>query len=810
MKTLRIIFLTFLTFFFIQAKTQYITPGNQLSLTLDQLVSLSGGVVTFSNGTYFVNNTLTVAATDTLRITEPAVVRVANGIRLEFSGTLISDPVTGQVIFTAADTTTSATNFKGFRFEDAPANLFRNTVVSYGGGIQLIASDAVFDQCVFRKNGSSNVSAVITYSGCSPVITNNTFAENARSAIGSGANVSGSPHIINNFIYHNTTDNSNRPQINIGPGNADTLYIIDNYIEGFYDNAGGIGISNLIAAGSTKAVIRGNYVYNNRYGFAQIGSNISTIIEHNEFIDNDIQNQPNLGGSGINMQASGSGNTAIIRNNLIKGNLWGITIQGIASPNLGTADDHGENVFYENGNSGSTYALYNNTTNPVSAIGNYWGTNDPAVAEANIFHQPDQAGLGLVTYLPLMTIEPVIESFVFLAAENPGLTTDVTGLIDQQNLTIVLTVPAATNVTAMIPQITLPFAVISDPASGIANDFSQPATYTIITPHGQQAVYTVNVTVEIATFVVTFGITGADGSPVTDAVVNFAGTVLPAGVYVIEGVLPGTYPYEIHHPLYQTAFGELSVVDQPVNQAVQLVPLSWDVSFNVNDQQGNAVTDAVITLNGITNNPGNYLFTALLPGIYSYSVVRNGYATASGEVEVVDGPVTVEVTLELLVYNLAFQVSDAAGLLSDALIELSNGQNQLTDINGEVIFGNLVPGTYTWLVSKSAHASVEGSTEIVDQNVSVVVFLELVPGLNEKDFLTVSLSPNPASGMVSIQTAAKGPFSLQILDAAGALVLDFTSFELTDMIDVSTLKAGTYFVKLQSAEGLKVLRLVRQ
>jgi len=152
------------------AQAQYITPGNSLSLSLDDLVSSSDGVVTGADGIYQVNGALTISATDTLRINQEALIRVASGIRLEFEGTLISDPIEGKVHFTAIDTTNSAANFKGFRFSDSPANLMRNTIVSYGGGLQLISSEAIFEYCTFRHNGSSNVSAVITYSSCSPVI----------------------------------------------------------------------------------------------------------------------------------------------------------------------------------------------------------------------------------------------------------------------------------------------------------------------------------------------------------------------------------------------------------------------------------------------------------------------------------------------------------------------------------------------------------------------------------------------------------------------------------------------------------------
>lgn len=63
----------------------------------------------------------------------------------------------------------------------------------------------------------------------------------------------------------------------------------------------------------------------------------------------------------------------IVRNNQIRGNLWGITVLSNAVIDLGTStDDRGNNIFKNNGNGGNTVALFNNTPNTLNAIGNCW------------------------------------------------------------------------------------------------------------------------------------------------------------------------------------------------------------------------------------------------------------------------------------------------------------------------------------------------------------------------------------------------------------------------------------------------------
>lgn len=473
---------------------QYTSPNNNLTLSLADLVELSGGVVSQDDDGFLINGELTIAGTDRLEILESVVVRVAQGVRIVIQGGFRSEPSIGTVTFTAADTSSTATNFRGFRFEDASEAVFRNTTVKFGGGIQLLGTPAVFEDCVIRNNGFSGVSNAITYSNSSPVINRCDFVDNVRSAIGSGANVSGAPQITNSRFLRNVTDNSNRPQINLGPGVAgDTLRIENNIIEGFNDNSGGIGLSNLLGGGVTIASIRNNVITNNRFGITQIGNNISTVIEDNIISDNNIQNNPMLGGSGLNLLATEPTNTSRVRRNIISGNLWGVTLQLGSTqatqgpqPDFGTAEDPGGNIFFGNGNSGETHALFNNTMMDLTAIGNYWGDNSAAFAESVITHQPDNPAFGLVTFEPILELNPVFESFAFLVADNSELSDDVIAEIDPEAAVIFATFPAGTNLSNLIPAVTVQLGVSGTPEAGQAFDFSMPVSFTLNTPHGEE------------------------------------------------------------------------------------------------------------------------------------------------------------------------------------------------------------------------------------------------------------------------------------------------------------------------------------
>lgn len=131
------------------------------------------------------------------------------------------------------------------------------------------------------------------------------------------------------------------------------------------------------------ALIEDNIIRKNRYGIAVAGGNSNIIIRGNRIDSNNIQGLPNLGGSGINFNGSNT-QLCIVSNNLIRGNLWGITIQGTAKPNMGDLSnasnlDDGRNAIYGNTNSGKIFDLFNNTPDSIKAENNWWGTSNTDV-----------------------------------------------------------------------------------------------------------------------------------------------------------------------------------------------------------------------------------------------------------------------------------------------------------------------------------------------------------------------------------------------------------------------------------------------
>lgn len=73
---------------------------------------------------------------------------------------------------------------------------------------------------------------------------------------------------------------------------------------------------------------------------------------------------------------------------------------------------------------------------------------------------------------------------------------DVEGVIDEFSKTVTVQMPEGTDVTELVPTIEVSEGATVSPASGEAQDFTNPVSYTVTAQNGTTAVYTVTVIVE--------------------------------------------------------------------------------------------------------------------------------------------------------------------------------------------------------------------------------------------------------------------------------------------------------------------------
>ena len=385
---------------------QWVSPGNGTTYTLPDLVNVTEGVVTGSGTTFAINSDLTISAGDVLLIDNQVTRIDAPGVLITINGSMncINNGDRVKLYGTIQD------QFS-MRFENATDCTLRKMYLSDGAGIKLIESDVTFDDVKFVYFTRDYSTAVIDIFNCDPVINNCYFMLNDGPAISSPANGQASPQILNCDFDTNVKD-INSPQINLGPGGNDTIRIVGNEIYTIMASwyVGGISVADLMGTGSTKVLLKDNIIREGRYGYNQQGYTISSVIEGNQFLNNSHEDNPMNGGSGISIYGLTTNNKAILRNNVITGNLWGITAIYFHDIDMGTEEEWGRNEIHDNGNGGVVYDLYNNSACDLTAIGNDWGTTDAERIEDHIYHQPDDPTLGLVTFYPFIGSEGLEET----------------------------------------------------------------------------------------------------------------------------------------------------------------------------------------------------------------------------------------------------------------------------------------------------------------------------------------------------------------------------------------------------------------
>ena len=398
---------------------QWVSPGNGTTYTLPDLVSVSNGAVTNDGTIFSFNSDITISANDVLKIDNQVTRIDAVGVLITINGSVTCTNAIRVGIYGDMNPNQQFS----MRFENATDCELKNLYFSDGSGIKVIESDVEFINCKFVYFTRDYANAVIDFMNCNPLIEDCYFLRNEGAAISSPANGQGSPSILNNTLEENVTSNMNSPQINLGPGAEDTIYIVGNVIDDDFAShrVGGISVADLTGTGSTKVFLKDNTVINGRYGYNQQGLTISSVIERNQFVDNHFEDNPMNGGSGISIYGMDENNKAILRGNIITGNLWGITVINAADIDLGNEDDWGHNQIHDNGNSGMVYDLYNNSTSDIMAVGNDWGTSNSRIIEDHIVHQNDDPSLGLVTYIPFIDVDAVneVKTTSFEVSPNP-------------------------------------------------------------------------------------------------------------------------------------------------------------------------------------------------------------------------------------------------------------------------------------------------------------------------------------------------------------------------------------------------------
>ena len=389
------------------------SAGSGTAYSLTALSQTEGaGLSKVSDNVFLLSNDITISEGDSFTLEGGVTLRIAGSSQIRIEGDCALGNASGRTLITRNDTTDTPKGIYIVRDAGSPAQIC-NLDFEYASLRNYGTVGFNMNNCSFRlSNGKLSSAGALTLgkTGASFTISQCTFSENTVPAIGSGANIYCGVTISDCSIFDCTTQNSNKPMINISVGGDSAVIIRNVNITGTGRNmVGGISMNNMLSGkGKNVVTIDSVTVRNCRYGINAIGPQKLTV-SRALLLDNHFETNPMNGGSGISL--SSVKDTAIISGCRIENSLWGVTL--IKSPaNLGQVDNAaspGNNVFVNNGNNGGTegaawkpYDLYNNSTYTIYAQNNTWSVPEQTQTEIEkvISHKNDDASLGEVIFMP--------------------------------------------------------------------------------------------------------------------------------------------------------------------------------------------------------------------------------------------------------------------------------------------------------------------------------------------------------------------------------------------------------------------------
>ena len=225
----------------------------------------------------------------------------------------------------------------------------------------------------------------------------------------------------------------------------------------------------------------------------------------------------------------------------------------------------------------------------------------------------------------------------------------------------------------------------------------------------------------------------------------------------------------------------------------------YTVTFNVTDENSNAIEAAVITIGGgtsVTTNSSGVATLDTVNGTYNYTVTKTGYNDASGSITVSDAAVSEDVTMTEITYTVTFNVTDeSTNALEGATVKVSGEGEQTTNSSGVATF-NLTNGTYDYTVTADGYDDANGNFTVNGVDVSEDVTLsETVSNIHIASSSNIKIYPNPASESIRIESKWEIQ-SIRILTVIGEEVMTIKSQSLTETLNISSLRDGLYLIQL--------------
>lgn len=427
-----------------------------------------------------------------------------------------------------------------------------------------------------------------------------------------------------------------------------------------------------------------------------------------------------------------------------------------------------------------------------------------------------------------------------------GLSPAVVGSVNETAQTVSLTVPFGTDRTELVPTLTVsPNATVS-PASGVAQNFTNPVTYTVTAQDGSQQTYSVTVGVAANT---ERRLTGfafnalnpaavgiIDESAKTVMVTVPAGTNLSALVPTVTlsanaTVSPASgVARNFSSPVTYTVTSESGVSQAYVVTVFPRMPIETIEKPGMSCSGNNVAVSTWESSDCFVNLPASMSGTALL----SNQMPTAGVASSRGYCVFFTANGTRDFTITGLSAagyanpQLSFVLAKNTNATLDFAVEYSTDGTTWTPLTLTASLSNFLSGgsgtSNTWVsVLSSALPNAENvsirfrkTSSSSNQAIRLDdIGLIETTGTNrlaaetnaEADAGRVAVFPNPSEGLVQVRLPKEAAATLTLHDATGKAVLTTKGVFREKTLDLRVLPGGLYLLRIETSERVTVEKI---
>jgi len=195
-------------------------------------------------------------------------------------------------------------------------------------------------------------------------------------------------------------------------------------------------------------------------------------------------------------------------------------------------------------------------------------------------------------------------------------------------------------------------------------------------------------------------------------------TPIEETTYLFEGLAVGTHTAGVE-AVYTTGTTEIVTVDFEVK------PI-YTVTLTVVDAETDSPVEGatfILDEDEQTTDANGVVTYALINGTYAYTITKDGYIDAAGEIAVDGADVTQTITLDPAHTVTLTVVEEDTTPIEGATVIFNEGEGLTTDAAGKVVIGDLVNGTYSYTVSKFDYTEVTGEIAVAGGDVEETVTL---------------------------------------------------------------------------------------